>query len=220
MNFHNSFFSYWSSRHRETGVTSNMLKPIRIFLPCYFLIVILALAVYLINYSPFHFGKHDSVIMGENDFTQDMYGWQEIGNRFRRIADEEEKRGTMLLNSGVISFRWFPGAHLDFYAAYPADRDLYLIGSLADIHKYAWINESRGGLTKGKDYYYIAPSNYYRDPHIIFAQYFNKIEAIDTIEVTRGGKIIRHAFMFRMKGYLGNFKTPLNLHTCDQWTSL
>jgi len=202
---------YWSSRYKETGVTSRMLMPIRILLPSYFLIVVLALAVYLVNYSPFPFGKNDNVMMGENDFTQDMYGWQEIGNRFRQIADEEEKRGTMRPNSGLISFRWFPGAHLDFYAAYPANRDLFLIGSLMDIHKYAWINESRGSLIEGNDFYYIAPSNYYRDPHKIFEHHFNSIEAIDTIKIERGGEIMRYAFVFRMKGYLGNFKTPLNL---------
>ena len=151
--------------------------------------------------------------MGENDFTQDIYGWREIGTRFRQRADEEEKRGTMHPNSGVISFRWFPGAHLDFYAAYPANRDLFLIGSLTDIHKYAWINESRGSLIEGKDYYYIAPSNYYRDPYKIFEHYFNKIEAIDTIKIERGREIMRYAFVYRMKGYLGNFKTPLNLRT-------
>ena len=202
---------YWSSRFKEIGVTSRMLWPVRILLPSYFLIAVLALAVYLVNHSPFHFGKDDSVLMGENDFTQDMYGWREIGNSFRQIADEEEKRGKMPYNAGVISFRWFPGAHLDFYAAYPANRDLFLIGSLTDIHKYAWINEARGSLIKGRDYYYIAPSNYYRDPHKIFEHYFNRIEAIDTIKIERGGEIMRYAFMFRMKGYLGNFKTPMNL---------
>jgi hypothetical protein len=47
----------------------------------------------------------------------------------------------------------------------------------------------------------------------IHIKYLSTILAVDTIKIERGGEIMRYAFMFRMKGYLGNFKTPLNLRT-------
>ena len=190
-------------------MTSQILNPIKILTPAYFLIVGLILAVYLINYSPFHFGKKDGVKLGETDFTQDMYGWSIIGKSFKQIAIREETKGTMLPGSDLISFRWFPGAHLDFYVAYPAGRKLFLIGTLQETHKYAWVNEQRGGLIPERDYYYIAPSNYFRDPTETFGNYFKQIEVSDTIKVERGGETVRYAFIYRLKGYRGNFKTPI-----------
>ena len=200
---------YWSTVVQKAETPEQELRPLRIVMPVYFLATILALAVYLINYSSFHFGKKDSVALGENDFTQDMYGWDEIGKSFKKISDKEESNGTMLRGSDLISFRWFPGAHLDFYAAHPAGRNLFLIGSLQEIHEYAWINEQRGGLIEGNDYYYIAPGNYYHDPVQQFGDYFKRIEAIDTIQILRGGEAMRYAFFYRMKGYKGNFESSI-----------
>jgi len=200
---------YWSTQVKERSMTRQKLYPTVIWVPTCFLIIVLMLAVYIINYSPFHLGKKEYLHLGETDFTQDMYGWEEIGKGFREIADKEERNGTMLPHSDLISFRWFPGAHLDYYASYPAGRKLFLIGTLQEIHKYAWINEQRGGLIPDRDYYYIAPSNYHRDPSEKFGNYFKDIEAADTIEVERGGEVVRYAFVYRLKGYRGNFESPI-----------
>ncbi len=125
------------------------------------------------------------------------------------ISALQEREGKMLPGSNFISFRWFPGAHLDFYVARPMEREMFLLGPLHDIHKYAWINEQRGGLKRGEDYYYIAPSNYYRDPTELFGSYFSAIEPADTISIKRRGRIMRNAFIFRLKNYKGNFESPL-----------
>ena len=182
--------AYWSERKPEQ-------KPIFFWVkfPTYFLVTLLFVALYLINYSPFQLGKKSSVSkFGEDDFTQDLYGWNQVGESFKTISGREEMAGTMPPGSGVVSYKWFPGAHLDFYAARPAIRDLFLIGEMNDIHKYAWINLQRGGLKKGNDYYHIAVSNVYRDPTKLFGGYFERIEPIDTVEIKRSNKIMRYAF--------------------------
>jgi hypothetical protein len=166
-------------------------------------------ALYLINFSPFQLGKKLSVSnFGEDDFTQDLYGWNQVGESFKIIAEREEKAGSMPTGSGIVSYKWFPGAHIDFYAARPSARDLFLIGEMIDIHKYAWINLYRGGLKKGKDYYHIAVSNVYQNPHELFDNYFEMIEPIDTVQIKRDNRIMRYAFFYRLKNYNGNFTNP------------
>ncbi len=197
---------YWSNRPIENQK--------RVFfwikLPSYFLGTLLIIALWLINYSPLQLGKKSSVTdFGEDDFTQDLYGWNQVGNAFENISSSEEKLGTMPKDAGIVSFKWFPGAHLDFYVAHPRKRNLFLIGEMNDIHKYGWINNKRGGLQKGSDYYHIAVSNLYKDPNELFKNYFEKIEPIDTVEIKRAGKTMRYAFFYRLKNYNGGFTNPL-----------
>ncbi len=176
----------------------------------YFLFGLMVVAFYIINYSPFQLGKNSDVAnFGEYDFTQDLYGWNQIGTAFKTIAEREEKKGTMPIGSDVVSNKWFPGAHLDFYAVHRLHRNLFLVGDLNDIHKYAWINRERGGLKKGDDYYHIAVSNLPHDPNGLLKNYFEKIEPIDTVEIKREGKIMRYAFFYRLKNYKGTFVNPL-----------
>ena len=196
---------YWSEKIAEP-------KPIFFWVrfPAFFLATLLFIAFYLINYSPLQLGKKSGISnFGEDDFTQDIYGWSQIGVAFKTIAAREEKAGNMQAGSGVISYKWFPGAHLDFYAARPDQRNLFLMGELNDLHKYGWINTQRGGLLKGSDYYHIAVSNVYREPNELFKNYFEKIEPMDTVEIKRADKIMRYAFFYRLKNYKGNYINPL-----------
>jgi len=199
---------FWADR-TEKDLTKFSV-PLKFRLPSYFLLTLLIVAVYLINYSPSRFGKTDSPqTLGKGDFTQDMYGWEELGKQFIKVARREEREHKMKMHSNIIAHKWYPAAHEDFYIAQAADRKLFGIGTLSDLHKYAWINRQRGGLKKGADYYYIALSNYYRDPFTSFGKYFDRIEPIDTIQVERNGTIMRNAFVFRMKNYNGSFADPL-----------
>jgi hypothetical protein len=138
-----------------------------------------------------------------------MYGWDQIAIAFDKIALREEASGSMPKQSSIISYKWFPASHIDFYVARPSNRMVFVMGEMNDIHKYAWINKYRGGLQKGNDYFHIAVSNNYKSPNDLFGNYFKKIEPIDTIEIKRDGKIMRYAFFYRMKNYNGNFVNPL-----------
>jgi 4-amino-4-deoxy-L-arabinose transferase-like glycosyltransferase len=197
--------AYWSEREVAHKKIFFWIKS-----SSYFLVTLMVIALYLINYSPFQLGKVSAVTtFGEYDFTQDLYGWNQIGSSFKAIAQREEKSGLMPEGSAIVSNKWFPGSHLDFYVAHPVHRDLFLIGSMNDIHKYAWINRQRGGLKTGSDYYHIAVSNLYRDPRELFKNYFEKIEPMDTVEIKRAGKTMRYAFFYRLKNYNGTFTNPL-----------
>ncbi len=199
--------AYWAERMQNT---ENAYAPLRLTLPSYFLAFLLVATLYLINYSPFQLGKtSDMQNFGEYDFTQDMYGWKQVNKAFEKIAEREELGGRMPRQAGLVSNKWFPAAHLDFYCAWPNNRKLFAIGSLNDIHKYAWMNRGRGGLQLGSDYYHIAVSNYYKSPMDAFGSYFEKIEPMDTVKITRAGETMRYAFFFRLKNYNGTFSDPL-----------
>jgi len=174
-------------------------------LPLALLLLMVCAAVFAIDFSPFSFGSSaGDVRIGDGDFTQDMYGWESIGREFKTIALKQERAGAMKKNAGLVSFKWFPAAHEDFYVANPMVRDLYVVGPLQDVHKYFWINEARGGLKRGEDYYHIAVSNYYRDPQSLFGDLFERVEALDTIVVRRSGTVVRKAFVFKLKNYRGS----------------
>lgn len=180
------------------------------YVPAYFLAVLLVIAGWLINYSPLTLGRYkDQAHWGEDDFTQDLFGWDQVEKSFNAIAAREEQAGRMPEKAGIISTKWFPGAHLDFYVAQPEDRKLFLIGPADDLHKYCWVNEARGGLEKGKDYYHIAVSNLYQDPQTMLGSYFEKIEPLDTVDIKRAGEVMRFAFIYRLKKYNGTFQNPL-----------
>jgi 4-amino-4-deoxy-L-arabinose transferase-like glycosyltransferase len=197
--------AYWSDRIAEKPSVA-LWRQWQIVLPSYFLVVILALAFYVINYAPISLGKQSPIEnYGEYDFTQDMNGWNQVQESFQQISKREEANGTMPLGADIISYKWFPGTHLDFYVAQPNHRNVYLIGSLNEIHKYAWINQERGGLQKGRNYYHIAVSNGYKDPTEAFGNFFERIEPMDTVAIHKGGVIVRYSFFYRMKNYKGNF---------------
>jgi hypothetical protein len=178
--------------------------------PAFFLAGLLAIALWLINFSSLQLGKKsETKNFGEDDFTQDMYGWDQVSKGFAKLAQRMETTGEIPKGTNIISYKWFPAAHIDFYIAHPLNKKLFVVGEMNDIHKYAWINNYRGGLTRGEDYYHIAISNVYKDPNDLFGSYFEKIEPLDTVEIKRGGKTMRYAFFYRLKNYNGSFINPM-----------
>ena len=203
---------FFSDKHLQQKLSEQkLLRHFKILLPAYFLSILLAAAFYLINFSPFQLGKKVGIqTFGEDDFTQDLYGWNQVNEAFRKISTREEANSAMKKDAALISNKWFPAAHEDFYVAQPNHKNLFAIGSLNDIHKYAWINHERGGLKKGENYYHIAVSNLYRDPNELFGKYFELIVPIDTVAITRAGLPMRYAFFYELKNYNGTFADPLS----------
>lgn len=203
--------SFYADKHSQQNLAKQKsITPFKILLPAYFLSILLVAALYLIDFSPLQLGKKGSIqTFGEDDFTQDLYGWSQVNEAFRKISAREESIGAMMKNAALVSNKWFPAAHLDFYVAQPNQRNLFAIGPLNDVHKYAWINRERGGLKKGESYYQIAVSNLYRNPNELFGKYFERIVPIDTVVITRAGQPMRYAFFYELKNYNGTFADPL-----------
>jgi len=119
------------------------------------------------------------------------------------ILEHDVSTGRMSTDAPLMSFRWFPAAHLDYYVATPLGRRLLAAGPLNAVHKYWWINRRRAPLEVGDDAYYVAVSNWYSDPEESFGRLFESIEPPDTIRVEREGAHVKNAFVYRLRGYNG-----------------
>lgn len=201
---------YLSDKTQKLNLAkAKILFPKLIRSSIYLLIVLLSLAWLLINYYPGTIGKQDTVSKyGDTDFTLDMYGWDQIKSGFKKIVKRDSIQNNMPNDAAIINPKYFPGTEIDYYVARPLDKKVFLPGSLNNIHKYAWINEDRGGLKVGDDVYMISTSNWYKDPFEYYSTNFNQIIPADTIEIKRFGKLAYYAFVYRLKGYKGNIPDP------------
>ncbi|NOX84639.1 MAG: glycosyltransferase family 39 protein [Chlorobi bacterium] len=163
------------------------------------------LAIIILGYIQVQYGliikdkSADYTRIGSNDPSLDMYGFKQVGSAFEELVVQDRKSGVMPEDAVLVGDNWFPLANYDYYAASPLGMQTYGIGDLNHIHKYAWINREHGGLKKGMSAYYITDSRYYHPPDMKFKAAFETVEPADTIQIYRGGKVVKRAFVFRLK---------------------
>ncbi|MCX6235495.1 MAG: glycosyltransferase family 39 protein [Bacteroidetes bacterium] len=166
--------------------------------------IVLMILILTIGILQIRYGLVNSHRLRFNDPSLEMYGWKQLEKHFIPIYDRDIKDGRMKKDAVIISPKWFPAAHLDYYLAYPNHINLFAVNTLEEIHKYAWINKARGGLQTGTDAYYITPDNYFRNPADLYKGMFEIIEEPDTITIYRGKIKLKEVYVYRMK----NLKDP------------
>jgi 4-amino-4-deoxy-L-arabinose transferase-like glycosyltransferase len=176
------------------------------------LIVVLITGYLLIDYLPTQLGSKDMQTLGSNDFTLDLFGWENFETKFKALIASDIADKKMMDSSVLLSNKWFPAAHINYYLAYPLHMKLYAFGPLFDIHNFAWLNQINGQIKQGTDAYYIAPSNYFSDPTKSFSNNFKIIETSVIVPQYRSGKEVRCFYVYRMKCYVGglSFSIPKN----------
>lgn len=175
------------------------------------LALILILGFVQIRWSPFKIDHstnyHD---LGKNDPSLDLTGFRQTGEEFAKIVQRDQLSGAMRDNAVLVGNNWFPLANYDYYAASPIGMKVYGIGNIDRIHKYAWINRINGVLVLGMDAYYLTDSRDYRSPFGVFEGYFETIESADTIQILTGEKVVKRAFVFRLKNLQKIPEDPLS----------
>ncbi len=146
--------------------------------------------------------------LGKYDVTLDMSGWRFLSEKFSQIHKDNVVQNVVPEDVFMISDKWFPAAHLDFYVATPLQIPLYVFGSLNEIHKYAWINKKRTMPSKGRDAYYITHSRQFRAPDHL-TKYFEGVVPLDTIAFERGGKVDAYFFIYKLEKYQSNFDSEI-----------
>ena len=144
--------------------------------------------------------KHkEELMIGREDFTTDMYGWRQLGEKFATFRQEKIAEGIMSENDQIVASEWFPAANLDYYVARPLDMEVYGLGIPQFLHKYLWINDIRGGFEIGDSFWFISDSRYYKDPKEIYQQWgiFKKTELLGIIPIERCGKTAKNFFVFK-----------------------
>ncbi len=167
-------------------------------------VLLLIIAPLQINYGLFYSSPEgsDPRKVGENDITLDMYGWKQSKIKFQEFLkkegiDEEDHKKVK-----IISDKWFPAAHLDFYIANPLKIDLLVAGTIGNAHKYYWINQKRK-INPGDKIYYITTSQYFHDTMELNNK-FSKIIPKDTIEIKRNRKTVKNLFIYEMEDHVAN----------------
>jgi 4-amino-4-deoxy-L-arabinose transferase-like glycosyltransferase len=156
-----------------------------------------------------NYGWFNITRLGIPDISLDMYGWRQTGDKIPPVLDRQEKAGLMKQNSPLFTFRWFPAANFDYYLCERTGRTVYAVGYLPRIHKYYWINQLKGDLPKGTDAWFVGFSDDYHDAAGLYVWMFDSISKPDTVNIMRGGKIARQAYVFRLKGLKEDLKFPI-----------
>ena len=151
---------------------------------------------------PLRFGEraNSTRYYGEGDFTTTIYGWRSIKDDFQKIREEKITEGEMKETDGMVGLQWFPMANFDYYVANPLGINMYGLRDIDKIHKYAWINEYRGGLQKGADYWFLNESSDYYAPERYLEDEFEEIIPCDTIVVDRCGTPAKYVFVYICRG--------------------
>ena len=144
--------------------------------------------------------KHtEPEMLGRDDFTLDMYGWRQLGEKFADFREEKIAEGLMKEEDGIVANQWFPLANLDYYVARPLDMRVMGLGWPEFLHKYLWINDERGGFHLGENYWFLSDSRYMKDPKETYQWYFKEIELAGIIPIERNGKTVKDFFVYTCK---------------------
>lgn len=138
--------------------------------------------------------------LGKDDFSLDLYGWKQAGEKFAEFRAHKIADGEMKEEDAIIGNNWFPTANIDYYIARPLGMKVLGYGPLDRMHKYLWINEIREGFKEGENYWYIADSHFFIDPELAYAYTnFKSIHLAGIIPIERRGKVVRNLFVYECK---------------------
>ena len=144
--------------------------------------------------------KHtEPEMLGRDDFTVDMYGWRQLGEKFADFRAEKIAEGVMSEEDGIVANQWFPLANLNYYVARPLGMRVMGLGWPEFLHKYLWINDERGGFHLGENYWFLSDSRYPKDPKTTYQWFFKEIEQVGVIEIERCGKPAKNFFVYTCK---------------------
>ncbi|MDD4848158.1 MAG: glycosyltransferase family 39 protein [Bacteroidales bacterium] len=164
------------------------------------LAIVLVVGFGQIQYGWFTLDRHQEYDkMGKDDFSLDMYGWKQLNEEFQKVRQEKIANGKMRVTDPLMANNWFPAANLEYYVARPSKISMLAIGPLEKIHKYAWINEKRGGFSEGMNGWWITSSRDFVDPISRYSDYFTEIGPADTIAIVRNRQHVMNYYVYPMK---------------------
>ena len=164
---------------------------------------LMILTLLIVKSYPGTFGSHNKKQFGEDDFTLDLYGWGKFSESFAKWISEEENSGRISKNLPLVSHKWFPAAHVEYYVAWPLNKPVVGVGNTDDLHQYYWLNKDRE-LGKGENALCIVPSNY---PVVLERTYYRNFSSIELLKVFysyRNGYMARYFTVYLLKDYQGN----------------
>lgn len=159
---------------------------------CGLFVAVLVAAPFLINSG--WLVSQNNLKQARVDFTLDLYGWQQASGKLQAWFQENSNDKTPVL----VTNKWFPGGHVDYYFARPLKIRHLVKGRLQDIHKYKWINEARGPIQENEQAYYISTARYFSEPLKAYSSQVCTSTLVKTIPIERGGEVVNEVYVYEM----------------------
>ncbi|MBA4166242.1 MAG: glycosyltransferase family 39 protein [Chitinophagaceae bacterium] len=158
------------------------------------LITSVCVCIGIINYWPGSLGARQLPELGKNDVTLDMSGWRQLHDSLKNRLTTE---------ASIFTPYWFPGGHLTVYVGQPLHLPVRVVGTLNDIHHFAWLNPSYPSLPIDANAWYITVSNFYKPPSAGLMSYFQKTGQPLLIPQYRSGIVVRYFYIYPLLHYKG-----------------
>lgn len=168
-------------------------------------------AILFINLYPGTIGSKNKERFGDDDFTLDLYGWSDFAKTFGLWLKEEQRLGRVPNDMPLVSSKWFPAAHVEYYVARPLDIPMIGVGYFGDLHQYVWLNETRPPLEVGGSALCIIPSNYNLMIEDRFSRDFESSRLLHVFYSYRNGHMARYFSVYQLDGYKGKDEAHLGV---------
>ncbi len=159
--------------------------------------------ILLINYYPGTLNKKSSPNIGEGDFTLDIYGWRQAGEKFQNIYQKEIKDSFMPADAPMVCYKWFPAAHEEYYFCQPVGITMIGLGEPFDLHEYLWYNAYHKTNAPMDKAWCVVPSNEQYNVQETYAAYYTHIDFVGAIPSWRGSKLARVFYIYILSGWKG-----------------
>ncbi|MBC7915219.1 MAG: glycosyltransferase family 39 protein [Pyrinomonadaceae bacterium] len=185
------------------GKSFKKVYPVVLKISVTFILLIGLLGLSIINFYPGTMGNTEIKDHGKNDFTLDMWGWQEFEKQFSTYIEQDDRlhKGPSLK---IVCNKWFPAAHIDYYVARPLNAEVIGLGSLKNLHHFAWLNKFRSEIKNGGNAICIVPSNYPEDVEAEYKDQFASIKLLKVFCLERSGKPAKYVSVYSLEDYLGD----------------
>lgn len=140
---------------------------------------------YLTNHGS-NLGSKKEEKLGKNDATQDLYGWKQLGEKYRDwlVANPEYE------DYAIITLNWFPASHLEHYVK-PGQQALLCIGNAKKIHEFERLNERYPDKKEAKFFLFLHQSNGFHDRVEKLPKHFTPLKKLAKFSIFRSGQPIR-----------------------------
>jgi len=165
---------------------------------------LLLVSLLVIQFYPGTFGSKNKKEFGDNDFTLDLYGWKHFSADFTSWLHDQEDQRKLPAGLPIVSNKWFPAAHIEYYVARPLNKPVIGVGRIVDLHQYYWLNQQRPPLQRGDSALCIVPSNFHMILEESYYRNFTSAELLHVFYSYRGGKMARYFTVYLLKDYQKN----------------
>jgi len=138
----------------------------------------------------------DSTRIGRNDFSLDLYGWEQMGNK---LQEWTRNQGPWENKPVFFTRNWFPGGHLYYYFAWPNQHPFWVYGTGKELHHFIEVNQLNEPIKEGSDLVYLTLSTNFKPLPEEVISWFDSVDEPDVLPITRNRQTVYNIFVYRLR---------------------